>query len=358
MKRRKTIMLLVTYGCNLRCTYCYEPKTAHKQMTAENAKMYIASQIELLGELYDEFEVQFMGGEPLMVFPVIKEVSEWLWKQNFNVPLVQIFIPTNGTLLNDEMKAWFEQNKKKVCLGLSFDGNRLMQNINRSNSFAKVDLDFFLHTWPQQSVKMTVSPDTIDSLYEGVMFLYQHGLHYVTVDLAMGKRIEWTSHHLGIFAEQLQMLVDYYLCNPKHPRISLLDVEVFLSLNENSASKKCGCGEHLVCVDCDGTTYACHLFAPITASQKQAAASRSIDFFRHEDFISMQCRECSLQPLCTQCYGMNYLCTGDVAQQFPFTCEATKIQFLIACNLQLQLAQKEGNSSKVELIEDIVSQIQ
>ena len=67
MKKRKTIMLLVTYKCNLRCTYCYEPKTINKQMNVKDAKNYICKQVDLLGDEYDEFEVQFMGGEPLMV---------------------------------------------------------------------------------------------------------------------------------------------------------------------------------------------------------------------------------------------------------------------------------------------------
>ena len=37
-KPAKAIVLLTTYDCNLRCLYCYEPKTAHHKMTIDTAK--------------------------------------------------------------------------------------------------------------------------------------------------------------------------------------------------------------------------------------------------------------------------------------------------------------------------------
>ena len=60
----KTIMLLLTYNCNLRCSYCYEPKTDHKVMSATDAMRYISECVAEPDSEYDDFEVQFMGGEP------------------------------------------------------------------------------------------------------------------------------------------------------------------------------------------------------------------------------------------------------------------------------------------------------
>ena len=147
IKRRKAIMLLVTYGCNLRGTYCYEPKTVHKQMTVPDAKRYISEQVSRLDlDKFNEFDVQFMGGEPLLQFPLIREVSEWLWNQTWALPLAQVFAPTNGTLLNDDMRLWFSSHKDRICLGLSFDGNQVMQDVNRSDSYSSIDLAFFANT--------------------------------------------------------------------------------------------------------------------------------------------------------------------------------------------------------------------
>ena len=68
-------------------------------MSATKAKQIITEQLSLLGDDYDSVEIQFMGGEPLLEFPLIKEVSEWLWSLPFNKKLMVLFAPTNGTLL-------------------------------------------------------------------------------------------------------------------------------------------------------------------------------------------------------------------------------------------------------------------
>lgn len=356
MGKRKTIMLLVTYGCNLRCAYCYEPKTTQKLVTFEQAQGYLHRQIFSLVKKYEDFEVQFMGGEPLMVFPLIKEISEWLWRQPFPLPLKQVFAPTNGTLLTIGMKRWLVDNKERFCLGLSFDGTRLMQNINRSESSSMVDLSFFAQTWPNQSVKMTLSPDTLPYLYEGVLFLYEQGFRYVTTDLAMGNNVIWKQEHLSVLANQLNLLVDFYVNNVQIPRMSMLDMDVTLVLQKSDELKKCGCGEDLVCIDCDGQTYGCHIFSPISSPRHLAKASQEIDFSNHNLFADKSCGNCLLFPLCTSCYGMNYLLTGNVCKQDPFTCKAFKIQFLSACNLQMQLAELKGDVKKKKVIKKIVSE--
>ena len=353
--RCKTIMLLITYKCNLICTYCYEPKISHNSINETNAKKYIEDIVSSLSNEYDEFEVQFMGGEPLMEFSLIKEVSEWLWTQYFPISLKHIFAPTNGTLLTEEMKSWFTEHKNKICLGLSFDGNRLMQNINRSKSYNSVDLHFFSSIWPKQSVKMTISPHTLQNLYEGVIFLYSKGFRYITVDLAMGKHILWKQKHLKVLSEQLSQLSSYYLHHSDMPLISMLNINIEDVLQKHSSFKKCGCGEDLVCVDCDGSTYGCHLFAPISASKELAEKSLSIDFSNHDSFVSETCHKCLLYPVCTICYGMNYLNTGDIKIQHPFICQAFKIQFLSSCKLQLQLANIRGDDEKEKLINDIIN---
>lgn len=350
-------MLLVTYGCNLRCSYCYEPKTSNRQISVEKAKEFILQSVDKLDSSYTEFEVQFMGGEPLLVFSLIRQVSEWLWNESFKIPLVQIFAPTNGTLLSQDIKDWATANKDRFCLGLSFDGNRLMQNINRSESASKVDLMYFATTWPKQSVKMTLSPQTLHYLYDGVLYLYKNGLYHITADLAMGKDIAWEQQHLNILAEQLELLSDYYIKNPNCPRLSMLDFDVVDVLRATGKPlKKCGCGEELECIDIDGIHYACHLFSPIAASLDVAKSSLKIDFSKHQDFIDDDCRKCLLQHLCTFCYGMNYICSGDLAHQSSFTCSSFKIQFLTACAMQLNMAHAMHDTKREKLIQSIVSQ--
>lgn len=83
--------------------------------------------MDALGDEYETVEIQFMGGEPLLEFPLIKECAEWLWSTPITDKQMMLFAPTNGTLLTTEMKEWFAKNKDRIHLGLSFDGDMAMQ---------------------------------------------------------------------------------------------------------------------------------------------------------------------------------------------------------------------------------------
>ena len=359
MGKQKVIMLLITYKCNLRCSYCYEPKVSNFKMSIEKAKHIIQEQIDGLDEKYETVEIQFMGGEPLLEFPLIKECAEWLWITPITDKKIILFAPTNGTLLTAEMKAWFEKNKDRFNLGLSFDGDMAMQNANRSSSFNNVDLDFFVKTWPDQSVKMTISPDTISNMAEGVMFLHRKGFKYISADLAMGNSIEWTKEKLVIYKTELKKLVEFYLANPQLIPFSMLRVDVNSIMHINAATHKtCSCGEDMVCVDWTGKAYACHLFSPVTISMEKAAkAAKTIDFKDHLCFNNGKCAKCILNTVCTHCYGMNYVCSDDINTPSPFHCRAFKLQFVANCRYQLQIAKRNGEDDAILRINKLINKI-
>ena len=106
MERRKSIMLLVTYRCNLRCSYCYEPKRKKHRMSFETAQKTILKQLLQLPEDCEAVEVQFMGGEPFMEFQLIKRISAWLSKEPPTPLRIDLFAQTNGTLIHGEIKEW------------------------------------------------------------------------------------------------------------------------------------------------------------------------------------------------------------------------------------------------------------
>lgn len=352
-------MLLITYSCNLNCAYCYEPKTENKKMTPEKAISYIKDVVDNLDDSYSEFEVQFMGGEPLLQFDLIKTVSTWLWEQTFKIKLSHIFIVTNGTLLNANMKQWLSANRDRICIGLSFDGDNLMQNINRSSSASLVDVAFFASNWPEQTVKMTISPETIGRLYDGVKYLVGCGFSSISADLAMGNKIIWKDSHLTVFAEQLDKLVRYYVENVDVPLFSMFNVDVVSILTSKTGmAKNCSCGENLVCIDTDGQHYPCHLFSPITLTREELQGASDYNFRDHECFTIPACKDCAIELFCPQCYGMNYLCTGDIRKQSPFTCSSTKIQFVYACKCQMERAAKIGDAKKYSNLRSIIENIQ
>ena len=135
----KSITLTLTAQCNLHCVYCYEHSKNDSAMSFDIARSILDSEMpECEGQIY----IELFGGEPFLAFDNIKRIYDYV---NVNWPDKQwiMFATTNGTLIHDEIQDWLKNHKRFIC-GLSLDGNKLMQDINRSNSFDQIDIDFFI----------------------------------------------------------------------------------------------------------------------------------------------------------------------------------------------------------------------
>ena len=355
-------MLLITHGCNLNCSYCYEEKNTLESITVKKAKQYLKEQIFCIENEYDSFEVQFMGGEPLLKFSLIKELSEWLWSTEWPKQLLTIYIPTNGTLLNKTRKEWFSTNRERICLGLSFDGNLTMQDKNRSCSSKKIDLNFFASTWPEQSVKLTISPDTINSLSDGVLFLNKYGFSHISADLAMGGNIKWNSGHLFAFRNQIRIISNNIQKGTLPETVfSMLSLPILSmkTICKEYSGKQCNCGESLICVDIDGKVYPCHLFTPLSAGKHNSIEEIfDVDFADHSLFNLGKCKDCLINAICNNhCYGMNYKTYGSLSNSSLFHCQAFKLLFIENCLLQYKLAEKKDNDFIKNNILEIINSI-
>lgn len=348
----RTLMLMVTNSCNLNCVYCYEShKTSHK-MDFDTAKRAILDVFDETG--FDGVSIQFMGGEPLLAFPLIKDVSEWLWSKNIKY-LYSLFAATNGTLLNEDMKVWFTANKHRISLGLSFDGDVNTQNTNRSNSASLVDLDYFRDTWPESSVKMTISTDSLKYLCENVVFLEESGFTKIKTDLAYMHG--WTKQHLVLWNEQLSLLKNYYLDSNRDMHCSLFNTPIDAILSEERHAKRCSCGEEMSCVDWDGTIYPCQMFAPISMDSAMYNKLKDIDFADAENFQVQECRDCVLQSCCPGCAGCNLKFNGAINRINPFYCKAFMIQIFHTLDYQLKVAEKIENDIERENLKHDINKI-
>jgi len=104
-KNRRVCMLIVTHACNLQCSYCYESHKGNKKMSFEVAKQCILREVDFVKKSseFTEIEIDFMGGEPLLNFDLIRKVVEWMECARLGIPFIT-GCATNGTLLTPEMK--------------------------------------------------------------------------------------------------------------------------------------------------------------------------------------------------------------------------------------------------------------
>lgn len=346
---RRLCTLIVTHQCNLDCVYCYEPHKSTASMRPEVAKQVIDSEFDFVARTgqFDELAIDFMGGEPLMRFNLIREIAEWVWSAPRPVPYI-LFSTTNGTLLNERRKQWFRRHRQQYYLVLSLDGTPAMHDANRGQSFGRIDLDFFLENWPDQPVKMTVSCGTIDSLADGIVYLQERGFK---VGASLGQGMPWNSESIAEFSRQLRKLAEYYLEHEHIPPVSLLDVSIQHVLDSRGTGQKkfCGTGTHMAAYDLDGKMYPCHMFTPLVLGTSKIEELQAIKFREDATVSDPDCGDCALRNICPTCYGFNYQLAGNVALRDKIMCRLFKAQVEVNCWFQTQLLKRKRRAGPLAL---------
>ncbi len=186
--------ITITQSCNLACSYCYENHKSKKTISFNDAKNILDKHlIDFSDDTY--IEVDLFGGEPLVAFERIKEIVEYAEDKKYTDHCFFCLV-TNGTLVHGEIKKWLLEHRNHVTCALSLDGTRESHNINRSNSFDMIDLDFFANNYYQNPIKMTISADTLSHLCENIVFCHTKGFE-VSCNLAYG--IDWSDEKMFLY---------------------------------------------------------------------------------------------------------------------------------------------------------------
>ncbi len=329
------LTLIITRNCNLNCVYCYEHNKDANKMDISIAKRAIEKYLTT-GE-HEKVEISLFGGEPFMEFELIRELCEWTWSREWKKKYL-FFVDTNGTLITDKIRKWTIQNKERIYLGLSLDGTKITHDLNRSNSFDKIDFDFFLANWPEQSVKMTISDRNLKNLANDVIFIQNKGFKLRGCNFAEGVEIHDFDRNLKIIAEQFQQLISFYLNNPNIEVAPLFNMPLFLCENpETTIKKRCGTGDNMAVIDINGEKYPCTYFSPLSLKSNQLNEVKKIDFHDDKLFVNNKCREeCYLFPICNGCYGDNFSTTGDISKRSAQKCELIKLRAIATANYKAQ----------------------
>lgn len=324
----RSIYITANLACNLRCVYCYEKdKNNYESFDLEKAKKVLSNALATKTE--SGTVINFHGGEPFLSYLKIRQLCEWAWSQDFPERFL-FFATTNGTFIHGEIKNWLKRNKDRFILGLSLDGTREMHNENRSGSFDLIDLDFFVENYPQQGVKMTISPMSIGHLSDGIIYMHKIGFKEISANLA--EMVDWSDMvYLEQYRFELFKLASFYLTHPEIKKSSLFDIK-FAKVLESECHKWCGAGTGIEAIDVDGSVHPCHLFFESVCGKEKSIMVRNIDFSDNEVFISDECRHCPILNICPTCAGANFIARGDVAKRDMSLCEYTKIRASVVAN--------------------------
>lgn len=332
-----TLQFLITEDCNLHCAYCFEKNKNPRSMKASFIKEKIEEHF-LKEDSFTQVSIDLFGGEPFLAFETVKDVVEWFHEREWNKKH-RFVLSTNGTLLSPEIKAWLQKWSKCVFPCLSLDGTSEVHNMNRSMSYDLIapHIDFFRDHWPEQPVKMTISKFTIPRLAESIMHIHKLGLPVEANILFenIWESKEEKNKFLNLYAEQLDLLVDFYANHPDLPRPRLIDKVLLSLLHPKSAPPEeslfCGAGRYMIAYDCGGESYPCHRFAPLSAGNKNIDDNclKSIPNPREME----PCASCVLLQICPTCQGFNFEINCHPLKRTTFHCEFFKLEVLASAKL-------------------------
>ena len=307
---------------------------------------------EMQNTTVEELNIDFMGGEPFLEFDRIKEICEYVWSKEWPIKY-KFTAATNGTLVHGEIQKWLEEHQKQFLCFLSIDGIRKAHNINRSNSFDRIDIDFFRKTWPNKKAKMLCSRESLIYLADSVKYLHKIG--YPQIELKLAYAFDWREKTMmEELKKQYQMLHDFYLENDQLIPASLLNTDMRqLNYSDKKISKWCTCGIETCSYEMDGRTYPCRYFQDLVRFNKVAYEDIwEEDYTCIQEKLQGKCKDCILRDVCRTCYAYNMDVNGNYGIKNNYSCMLTKISTyysaLIVLDRFKKKPQEDINSNVLE----------
>lgn len=320
-------VLFLTNGCNLSCDYCFAGRIAMDSMNPETGKRAI-------DWLYDNTEgypenpliVSFFGGEPLLSFPVLRQLVEYSKPLEARYGKKMIFsVTTNGTLLDDEMLDFFGEHNISVLFSIDGDrdtNDRFRIYKNGSSPFDTICKNAIrlLERFPNVAARMTVTKESIPALASNIKFLHEElGFRFISPcaalelidDHASWKAFDRECRSAATYVIEKALLNDYV-------HLHFLDNGIEQITSNQEVDVACGAGKTFVGIDVEGNIYPCHRFVSYTGSDREkfrlGSVYEGIDpvktlpFRRYDRHHILGC-----YTRCNECPAENFCAGGCIA---------------------------------------------
>lgn len=320
----RKIYITTNFNCNLSCVYCYEKNKSNTEFDVDEA-------IKILRELLNTktehgTKIKLHGGEPFLAFPQIKKLCESIWRENFP-EYYHFHITTNGTLVHGEIQDWLFQNREKITLKLSLDGNKWSNDLNRPNSFDQIDVPFFVKTWPGIRVNMTITPSTLSCVSENVKYLHSVGFNFIFSRFSL--LTNWADCHMErVFLEQLLDLVTFYLDNPNITPCEFFQYNIEWTLHPNVLPFSCNVDQSYAYDFQTKKNYPCHMCFPSVCGKKASTELGKMNLVECVDQEEECCKQCPFINICQTCLAENYIIRGSISRRDLSLCSYKKIVFV------------------------------
>jgi MoaA/NifB/PqqE/SkfB family radical SAM enzyme len=202
------LVVIPTWQCELRCTYCFIPKQDGRVMTIDTMERAIDL---LLSSERPEVILQFFGGEAMMEWGLVQHALTYGSSRAKEIgKKLRFIISSNGWTLDEERIAWLQQFPVK--LELSLDGDEATQNRFRpahegDNSYTNgiaPRAKAILASGLTHDVIMVVHPIHVSRMAENFFHIASLGFERIQINFALG--FPWTPPQRLRFAAELDAI--------------------------------------------------------------------------------------------------------------------------------------------------------
>lgn len=371
-KHCKTVTFVVTEGCTLRCTYCYERhKNNNVRMNFDTAKKFVdllfeedAKETELVSpEESAAIILDFIGGEPLLEIKLIDQIVEYFlkkavelnhrWKTEFMISMI-----SNGTeYFTPEVQAFVKKYRNRLSLSITIDGNRDLHDACRRTIDGKPNFEIAEKAYKDclargltSSTKMTIAPANLKYLSEALKNLCSYeGVREVPANPVFEE--QWTLEQATEYYNQLKDFGQWFIDNDVYETVTttlFVQHGIGCPLPEELNRNYCGgTGKMLACA-VNGKIYPCMRYVPfalqnkdireemilgtvdggLCTTEEQKNRFSCLDCITLRSQSEQKCIDCPIATGCGWCSGWNFDYYGTPNKRYTGICNMHKARVM------------------------------
>lgn len=361
----KALCLHVAHDCNLRCKYCFadtgEYQGKRGLMSAEVGKKAIDFVIKNSGNRKN-IEIDYFGGEPLMNFKVVKEITEYAKEQGkIHDKNFRFTITTNGLLLNDEIKEYVNENMSNIVLSL--DGtketnDRVRFRVDKSGSYDAIVPKFIDIAESRDQMNYytrgTFTAYNLD-FAKDVLHLADLGFKQTSVEPVVAPYSEdyalKEEHIPQVFEEYDKLAAEYIKRRREGKAFNFFHFMVDLDQGPCVIKRLSGCGSghEYLAVTPEGDIYPCHQFV----GNDKFIMGNVFDGELNEDIKNMfENSNVYTKPECANCFAKFYCSGGCPANAYNFNSDINK-PYKLACEFERKRVECALAIEAIKMLEDL-----
>lgn len=363
-KEPKTLCLLISQDCNLRCSYCFADHGTfggEKKLMSQNTAKNCVN--KLLSKDFDNYVI-FFGGEPFLNFPLMEAIKKYGHQAKLAIKYTTI---TNGTVVNDPIEKFISETLFSICISL--DGPKEINDIQRYYGPESVHdqvimtLDRFKSKKIPLSINCTVTKKSISKLeYIAEYFgsLGVNSMAFIPVArIPQESELMISDNEFEVYAKKLSSILSINLnqiASGSTKTVVSPNFDILMQLlTKTRIIHHCSAGREYLAVTADGDVYPCHEFVGMDEFNMGNVNDEDFPgdayykikaiFSNHSVYVCEECNSCWARFLCGgDCVVRSYM-NGDLFRPTKRKCILIKS---ILESLLLEIAEVFQDKTKMQ----------